>query len=277
MLRRQLIATVVIGRNVLIREGIAGILRSANFCNVTSVSCVDDLPPGDQDQEQLALIVHTDNVFDSTIEQLEFLRDRDPRSRIAVVTNHYRQDEMIAAARAGTNGYFADVVNCEVFIKSIELMMIGETVFSQGSLVSVEIEAGSIFSKTMEQPRHDDSKLAVPENDQLVQQLSPRERTVLERLIEGDSNKCIARKIDVAEATVKVHVKAILRKIRVQNRTQAAIWGMNYWPPERSKKENEVTSTPPFTVKTDKRPFAPIGVSAPPADHIKPRRLSRPF
>jgi two-component system nitrate/nitrite response regulator NarL len=45
-------------------------------------------------------------------------------------------------------------------------------------------------------------------------------------LIEGDSNKSIARKIDIAEATVKVHVKAILRKIRVQNRTQAAIWGM---------------------------------------------------
>jgi two-component system nitrate/nitrite response regulator NarL len=46
-------------------------------------------------------------------------------------------------------------------------------------------------------------------------------------LIEGDSNKAIARKIDIAEATVKVHVKAILRKIRVHNRTQAAIWAMS--------------------------------------------------
>ena len=46
-------------------------------------------------------------------------------------------------------------------------------------------------------------------------------------IIEGESNKCIARKINVTEATVKVHVKAILRKIRVQNRTQAAVWGMN--------------------------------------------------
>jgi len=50
---------------------------------------------------------------------------------------------------------------------------------------------------------------------------------ILRCLIEGNSNKSIARKIDIAEATVKVHVKAILRKIRVQNRTQAAIWGMN--------------------------------------------------
>jgi two-component system, NarL family, nitrate/nitrite response regulator NarL len=46
-------------------------------------------------------------------------------------------------------------------------------------------------------------------------------------LLNGDANKVIARKVDIAEATVKVHVKAILRKIRVQNRTQAAIWAMN--------------------------------------------------
>jgi len=46
-------------------------------------------------------------------------------------------------------------------------------------------------------------------------------------MVGGDSNKVIARKIDIAEATVKVHVKAILRKIRLSNRTQAAIWAMN--------------------------------------------------
>ena len=57
--------------------------------------------------------------------------------------------------------------------------------------------------------------------------LSPREKVILRCITEGASNKCIARKIDIAEATVKVHVKAILRKIRVQNRTQAAIWGIN--------------------------------------------------
>ena len=62
----------------------------------------------------------------------------------------------------------------------------------------------------------------------IAPQLSPREKSILRCLIEGDSNKCIARKIDIAEATVTVHVRAILRKIRVQNRTQAAIWAMNH-------------------------------------------------
>src|SRR5918997_241157 len=57
--------------------------------------------------------------------------------------------------------------------------------------------------------------------------LSPQEKAILGWLADGSSNKVIARKVDAAEATVKVHVKAILRKIGVQNRTQAAIWALN--------------------------------------------------
>ena len=61
-------------------------------------------------------------------------------------------------------------------------------------------------------------------------QLTPREKLILRCLVEGDSNKSIAKKIDSTDTTVKAHVKAILHKIRVQNRTQAAIWGMkNAW------------------------------------------------
>jgi DNA-binding CsgD family transcriptional regulator len=57
--------------------------------------------------------------------------------------------------------------------------------------------------------------------------LSARQQSILHCLVEGDSNKAIARRMAMAEATVKVHVKAILRKIRVHNRTQAAIWAMH--------------------------------------------------
>ena len=45
---------------------------------------------------------------------------------------------------------------------------------------------------------------------------------------EGSPNKVIARRLDIAEATVKVHIKSVLRKINVGNRTQAAIWMMNH-------------------------------------------------
>ena len=59
-----------------------------------------------------------------------------------------------------------------------------------------------------------------------IQQLSERERQVLACLTRGESNKLIARNCSIAEATVKVHLKAILRKIAVSNRTQAALWAL---------------------------------------------------
>ncbi|MBR0858115.1 LuxR C-terminal-related transcriptional regulator [Bradyrhizobium liaoningense] len=289
MLRRRYIATIVIGKNVLIREGIAGILRSANFRTLNSVSCVDDLPPGElKPQEQLAVMIHTGDEFDPVIEQLEFLRDRNPNVRIAIVTDHYRLDEIVAAFRAGAHGYFIDVMTRDAFIKSIELLMMGETIFPPASLMSYALEPVDDLDGTSERRRRGDPGLVTTEDDQTAQPLSPREKSVLRYLIAGDSNKSIARKIDVAEATVKAHVKAILRKIRVQNRTQAAIWGMNHWHPARST--NTAAVLPPPAVEIGKRPFDPIKMPSsinqieasprmevPPSltNHIKMRRLGR--
>jgi two-component system nitrate/nitrite response regulator NarL len=56
--------------------------------------------------------------------------------------------------------------------------------------------------------------------------LSEREAQILNGLVKGHANKVIARACDITEATVKVHMKSILRKIRAGNRTQAAMWAM---------------------------------------------------
>jgi two-component system, NarL family, nitrate/nitrite response regulator NarL len=61
--------------------------------------------------------------------------------------------------------------------------------------------------------------------------LSDRELEILSCLASGDSNKIIARTCQIAESTVKLHLKSILRKIHVQNRTQAAIWALQNNPP----------------------------------------------
>lgn len=61
--------------------------------------------------------------------------------------------------------------------------------------------------------------------------LSSRESDILRCLTDGISNKLIARQFDIAESTVKIHVKSFLRKINVQNRTQAAIWALAHYPP----------------------------------------------
>jgi two-component system, NarL family, nitrate/nitrite response regulator NarL len=58
--------------------------------------------------------------------------------------------------------------------------------------------------------------------------LSEREAQVLDGLVKGHANKVIARSCDLTEATVKVHMKSILRKIQVANRTQAAVWALEH-------------------------------------------------
>ena len=226
MKRRYSFATILVGKNSLRREGLARILNSANVRVMDSISCADDLHSKALSCQALFLIIHTGDDFDAAVEQIEQFKSRHPDGRIAVVADHYRLNELVSAFRAGVTGYFVDVMSCDAFIKSIELVMLGETVFPPAFLTFALHAEGNHLDDA--HPRDDENRRMVPAEDGIAQHLSPREKSILRCLIEGDSNKCIARKIDIAEATVKVHIKAILRKIRVQNRTQAAIWGMNH-------------------------------------------------
>lgn len=225
MKRRRDFAIILVGERGLLREGIERILRSANFRIRASASSGDDLMASQTQADQLLfLIVDTGDDFDATVEQIEFLRNHHPTARFAIVVTRYRLDDVVAAFRAGVNGYFADVTSCEVFAKSVELVMMGEVVFPPAFLSFALVDDHPASNRASSAS----SSSAMLAADTTDPRLSPRERSILRCLIEGDSNKCIARKIEIAEATVKVHIKAILRKIHVQNRTQAAIWGVNH-------------------------------------------------
>ncbi|GKQ49659.1 response regulator transcription factor [Bradyrhizobium sp. Ce-3] len=234
MRRRYPFSIVLTGENSLRKEGLARILNSESFQVLASVSDADDLLGNDTLQKipigqgLLLLIVHTGDDFRPTIEQIAAFKQRHPEGRVAVVADQYRLTDLAAALRAGASGYFIDVMNCDAFIKSIELVMMGGTVFPPAFLTSA-LDTDERDADDAPAP-NDNHRTVAEADDRLARQLSPREISILQCLIEGDSNKCIARKINIAEATVKVHIKAILRKIRVQNRTQAAIWGLNHRP-----------------------------------------------
>ena len=254
MQRQRFFAVILIGRSILLREGLARILRAANFRILASVSCADDLRPSKPTAHPpLFLIVHTGDDFDAALEQIEHFRSRHPDGRIAIVANHYRLNELASAFRAGANGYFVNVITCDRFIKSVELVMMGETIFPPAFLSFI---LDSDAPRLVAAPTHDQNgePILVATEDPTGPLLSPREKSILRCIIEGDSNKCIARKIDIAEATVKVHVKAILRKIRVQNRTQAAIWGIN----NGSQTRAENGSSPPSVSDMSERFADPV-------------------
>ena len=77
---------------------------------------------------------------------------------------------------------------------------------------------------------------------------------MLRCLAEGHSNKVIANKIDIAVATVKVHVNSIFRKIGTSNRTQAAIWARNNIPQEEPAEDRAILPAPALDA-------APLGAS----------------
>jgi two-component system nitrate/nitrite response regulator NarL len=114
----------------------------------------------------------------------------------------------------------------DVLIRSLELVMLGEAVLPSEVLRS--ILDGS--PQHLEQPRHDPAPEGPKPSDLMDCKLSAKETQVLSHLRDGSSNKIIACKLDITEATVKVHVKAILRKIGVANRTQAAMWASQHLP-----------------------------------------------
>ncbi|MGO4172601.1 LuxR C-terminal-related transcriptional regulator [Bosea sp. TAF32] len=211
------------------KEGIARVLLEKNFRILSASSYEEQLASKLRAQRHMFLIAHTSDDFDLAVAEIELVKDQHPNVPIAVVTDHYEPNEPALAFKAGASGYLANVISCDSFVKSIELVMLGETVFPPAFPSSAASSAKKNRRPKAVPVPNDDEQVAScsPPESAGAPLLSPREMAILRCLIEGDANKSIARKIDIAEATVKVHVKAILRKIRVQNRTQAAIWGMN--------------------------------------------------
>ncbi|MGA2494114.1 MAG: response regulator transcription factor [Roseiarcus sp.] len=217
---RQIFATVIIEPNGLIREGLARILRASRFRIVVVEPALDDIVLNAlSKQRDILLIIGSGDDHHAMIEQIELFKASKPDGRVAVVTDRQHPSEALAAFRAGVNAYFARGTTSDAFIKSLDLVLLGETLMPATLLTLFpcrEQADDAPFNASEALARSDD-----------IPQFSAQEKRILRNLIEGDSNKVIARKVGIAEATVKVHVKAILRKLRLHNRTQAAVWAMN--------------------------------------------------
>jgi len=145
-------------------------------------------------------------------EDLRRLRDAAPVCRIAVLSNHLNLDDLGRVFRAGADGYLVSDLSRAAFSLLLLLIVSGEKVLP-GSLADVLASNYRDFVS---------SKLSNDVN------LTERERQILQCLVHGDSNKVIARMLDITEGTVKVHLKTLMRKISTGNRTQAALWARSH-------------------------------------------------
>jgi DNA-binding NarL/FixJ family response regulator len=226
---KQSFITVLVGPSELLREGLSRILDAAKFRILFSVACVHDLLQKPLPQHRSILLIMDVGGTDADAEfaQIADFKAIYPTSHVVALADHCRSTEIVSAFRAGADAYLTKVAGHDTFIKALELVMLGQAV--------LPAETSTFIQDIMHDMKYDGvtdelTNVAVKmENEELeLSILSTREKCILRCLIGGESNKTIAREISIAEATVKVHVKAILRKIRVRNRTQAAVWAMNH-------------------------------------------------
>lgn len=144
-----------------------------------------------------------------------------PASPVIMLSAYAESDEIIECIGLGVRGYVPKSSSEEVLEHALSLVLAGE-VFIPSTAVS-KLNASA----------HRDlpAELAGLAEDNPLRQLSARQRETLALMIEGHSNKEIARKLGLLESTVKAHVKVILKKLSAQNRTQAALIAADLgWP-----------------------------------------------
>nr|MDP2192526.1 response regulator [Rhodoferax sp.] len=226
------IALLVVDDHTLFRRGLVALLSLDERFHVAgeagdigeALRCAERSKP-----DLILLDNHLPGVLG--VDGIATLKDAAPGTRILMLTVSENEDDLSAALQAGADGYLLKTVELDRLAESIVKVLDGESVVSPEMMTKLvaafrskappsshgEVAAVNVGSsgEVPAPARPDDSAIAL---------LSAREREVLALIARGDSNKLIARKLDIAETTVKIHVQHILRKLQLSSRVQAAVY-----------------------------------------------------
>ncbi|WP_336491872.1 helix-turn-helix transcriptional regulator [Methylobacterium nigriterrae] len=247
------VLTAVIASSHLIQGGMASLLAGTRFQMVQPSALCGEASDTADEQRPLTLILAMPEDSASQ-EAVRSLRAAHPEAKLvifgrAAAADSLSQDLALAAQAVLDHG-----IRRETLITILDLVMSEMRVQSPG-LSALMTQRRKTVHDVLAGPQPimaDQNTLGMQEglNSGPVHRLTDRELDVLRCLADGASNKMIARKFALAEATVKVHVKAVLRKLGTQNRTQAAMWARDHGimaavasglPPDR---QNSAVPTP---------------------------------
>lgn len=203
--------TVLIGHGGLSLACLRRIFDATNFCVIACGSSIEEvLLTPTLAKQPILLVIDAGHQAHGTLFQISYIKKEYPAARIAVLIDSHRQTDIVSLFRAGAHACFqTGATSPAALLKSLELVMLGETLLSSVFLSSV--------LRGEESP-------AAPAADDKPRRLLPEEENILRYLVEGHSNRVIADRLGIALGTANVLVKAVLRKVGAQNRTQAAIW-----------------------------------------------------
>jgi two-component system, NarL family, nitrate/nitrite response regulator NarL len=210
-------------RNPLLRIGLETVLTGGRFHfwheAIDDVSALPEVLDG----EPVLFLIDGQSYRHGIEGVINQVKARFPDAKIVILAEVFEVDAVSAACKAGAHGFCLSNSQREILIRSLELVMLGEIVLPSAFVLSMTAPNAGYAAPSSEE------NIEGCEAYRLAgRKLSAREAQILEFLREGSPNKVIARRLNLSESTVKVHVKAILKKIGACNRTQAALWATRH-------------------------------------------------
>jgi two-component system nitrate/nitrite response regulator NarL len=206
-------STILLVGPRLFRAGLKSLLDGAQFRvtgEIGDVVPANGATPPDPD---IALL-EAPGEPGSTLDALQRLTRVFPGASAVILSDRVCMATLAGCLAAGASGFLTKDISPDALLRSLQLVALGEKVFPTylaGLLVHGVPERG---------------QLRVAADNSCG--LSIREIETLQCLLRGESNKLIAKRLSISEATIKVHMKSVLRKIKANNRTQAAMWAISH-------------------------------------------------
>jgi two-component system nitrate/nitrite response regulator NarL len=222
----SIVPTFILESDGLFREGLRLILSRTRFRPQSCGVELEDLTTVPSDIPTLFIVgVGKDDVDkNDLVSKLKRIRDQYPSSLSVAIGDESHHKCMTSALDAGANAALCASVTPSGLVSALHAIMSGGVI-----VIDARLWPSGIQPKVEEPALLPAGNAPPPKIEPLaMKQLSAREIAILERIVRGDSNKQVARFFDIAEPTVKAHVKAIFRKIDAINRTQAATWALNH-------------------------------------------------
>ncbi|SFM69286.1 two-component system response regulator NarL [Marinobacter zhejiangensis] len=145
------------------------------------------------------------------IETLKRLRAENVSSRIVIFTVSDHEDDVVAALRAGADGYLLKDMEPEDLVPQLRQAATGRMAISD--------RLTALLAQALRDQKPETEKAD-------YNSLTPREKDILKLIADGLSNKMIGRRLDISDGTVKVHVKHLLKKLKLRSRVEVAVWAV---------------------------------------------------
>ena len=202
---------LLIDDHTLFRVGLEGLLASRGIEIVASVGSGHDCLRLVEEHKPDVILLDMRMPGLNGLGVLGMLRQHNSELPIVMLTTSTEESDLLESLRAGAQGYLLKDMEPDELVLALRDIVNGKTVVAPDL---APILARAVQGKSYEPTIEDDSPFS---------ELTPRETEILGLLAEGQSNKTIARNLGISDGTVKLHVKAILRKLNVHSRVEAAV------------------------------------------------------